>query len=290
MRPDEIRFGPAPLGLAAGRGPVRVTWLGTAGFAIEHEGFVVLIDPYLTRASLGQCARGALVSDPEVLAAHVSRADAIVAGHAHFDHVLDVPTLARVTGARVFGSKSCARLCRAAGVPQGQVVDVESSMGQSPVEAEVGPFALRFVPSAHSAFALGRVPFEGEIADCPELPLGVHEYRCGAVFSVDLRVAGRRLYHLGSAELIDAQARPGVDLLMLCVAGWTTTPRFAPRVLSALDPGVVLLSHWDNFFQPFSRGAAPLPAMKMGALVDALSAQSRGLAVGTLDHFGSLSL
>jgi len=290
VRPEDFAFPVDALTLPAGRRPIRVTWLGTAGFAIEHAGFTVLIDPYVTRASLLDCARGALRSDTRRVAQMLPRADAIVAGHTHFDHALDIPAAALHSGATVYGSPSCVALCRAAGVPAARVVDVSQRTATGPFEAEVGPFVLRFVPSVHSAFALGRVPFAGEIADCAELPMGITGYRCGAVFSVELRVAGRRIYHLGSADLVDAAPSPGVDLLLCCVAGWTTTPRFAPRVMQALRPGAVLLSHWDNFFRPLEDGARMLPGMQMPRLVDALTRLEPSLPLGTVPLFGGISL
>ena len=292
MRPSDLEFSASAFDVPGSRSPVRVTWLGTAGFSIEHEGFVVLIDPYLTRASLGRCLRGPLRSDAARFGHVVPRADAIIAGHTHFDHALDVPALAQATAARVYGSRSCAHLCRAAGLPEDRVIDVEAAGEgrREPVRAEVGPFELRFVPSQHSALLLGRVPFPGDIADCAELPFGAHHYRCGAVFSVDIRVAGRRLYHLGSADLVEDATTRGVDLLLLCVAGWTTTRRFVPRVARALDPGAVLLSHWDDFFSPLERPARMLPGMRMPRLVDELTQEARGVRVGTVPILGHLAL
>lgn len=290
VRPEDIAFAPDAFTVPSHRAPVRVTWLGTAGFSIEHDGYAVLIDPYLTRASLLRCLRGGLVTDASLVSLHTPRAHAIVAGHTHFDHALDVPAIANATGATVYGSRSCAHLCRAAQVDDARVVDVESRLKGGRFEAEVGPFSLRFVPSVHSAFALGRVPFPGEISDCAELPLGVTGYRCGAVFSVDVRVAGKRIYHLGSADLVDANPEAGADLLLCCVAGWTTTARFAPRVMGALRPGAVLLSHWDDFFSPLAAGARQLPAMKMPKLVDALTREDPSVRVGTVPILGSVAL
>jgi len=80
-----------------GGGPVHVRWLGTAGFALEHDGFVVLIDPYLTRASLARCVASPLRPDAGAIARWAPRADAIVVGHTHFDHALDVPAIAIAT-------------------------------------------------------------------------------------------------------------------------------------------------------------------------------------------------
>ena len=282
MRPDDLRFSPHPFGSPAGRAPVRVTWLGTAGFALEHAGTTVLIDPYVTRASLWACVRAPLQSDAAAVARWTPRADAIVAGHTHFDHALDVPAIARATGAMVYGSRSCAALCHAEGVAAERVVDVETTMRREPVQAEVGPFALRFVPSAHSALLLGRVPFPGDIADCDQVPLRAQGYRCGAVFGVEIRVAGLRLYHLGSANLLDAHGVPDVDLLLMCVAGWTTTANFVDRVLGAFAPRAILLSHWDDFFRPMERGARPLPAIALPRLVDALTVTDPGVRLGTV--------
>jgi len=275
-----------------GAGPVTVTWLGTAGFAIACEGHTLLIDPYVTRASLLACATRRLEPDHERLRSLFPRADAIVLGHTHFDHALDAPAIARATGARVFGSRSAVALCRTSGVPAAQIVDVEERSQLRPFEAEVGPFLLRFVPSAHSKLAFGKVPFAGDIADCDEVPLGVTRYRCGAVFGVEIRVAGRSLYHVGSAELVEERlttARRAIDLALVCVAGWTSTPQFPERIVRALGPSRVLLSHWDDFFRPLDAPLRALPAMRLPALVERLQRASRDVEVGTLPLLGSLA-
>src|SRR5580704_8113268 len=125
MHPEDIGWRSDALGGHAGEDGVRVVWLGTAGFAIAHRGHVVLIDPYITRASLASCIALPLRPNIAAIARCVPRADAIVVGHTHFDHALDVPEIARLTGARVFGSSSAATLCRASGVPADRVDVVE---------------------------------------------------------------------------------------------------------------------------------------------------------------------
>lgn len=280
--------------LAADRpeGPVHVRWLGTAGFEISFAGTTVLVDPYLSRCSLLDLVRGRLRSRERLLERFLPRADAIVCGHTHFDHVLDVPALARRTGARVFGSRSAVALCRAAGIADERVEDVERAMGQEAVTREVGPFRIRFVPSAHSPLVLGRIPFPGEITDCDSLPMRAERYRCGAVFGVDISVAGRRIYHVGSAEILEAAAKPiEVDLALVCVAGWTATKRFPERVARALSPAGVLLSHWDDFTRPLELGATPLPAIRVSSFVDRMSsAMGHRVHLGALPLFGQVEL
>jgi L-ascorbate metabolism protein UlaG (beta-lactamase superfamily) len=289
MRPEDLCFAhDAALG---GAGSVRVTWFGTAGFGIEHEGNVLLLDPYLTRASLSRCLFAPLRADEALATRLVPRAAAIVLSHTHFDHALDTPVIARQTGARVFGSRSAVHLCRSHGLPDTQLHCVEPDSGNGHREAEVGPFRLRFWPSAHSALFFGRVPFPGDIADCTDVPLRTEAYRCGAVFGTEIEVAGRRLFHVGSAELVERGWRVGpVDLALACVAGWTTTERYPERLVAALSPGAVLLHHWDNFLRGIDSQARALPAMRFAALIDRLNAAAPHLSVGTLPLLGMIRL
>jgi L-ascorbate metabolism protein UlaG (beta-lactamase superfamily) len=250
-----------------------------------------LLDPYITRASLSRCIFGRLSPDLDAITRHVPRADAIVVGHTHFDHALDVPAIAHHTGAKVFGSRSAIKLCRRAKLPESQLQMVERDPGQDAIETEVGPFTLRFAPSAHSRFLLGRVPYPGEISDCDDVPVKTGDFRCGAVFRVEIRVAGRTIVHLGSAELTPGGIIPqDIDLLLLCVAGWRSTPDLPERVMRNLSPQRVLLSHWDNFFLPMGEKARALPAIGLMPLVDRISSLSRDVRIGTLPLRGEIGL
>jgi len=284
---------PVPvLGDSGEGGSVSVRWLGTAGFEIRHGDHVVLIDPYLTRASLSSCLLSTLSPDVTAITRHISRADAIVVGHTHFDHVLDVPTIARLTGGVVFGSRSAATLCRADGVIHTKVRDVEELLRSGTYTEEVGPFELRFFPSAHSKLILGRaVPAAGEIADCDHVPMRAGAYKCGAVFAVEIRVAGRTIFHLGSAELVEGSipARE-TDLLLFTVAGWQQTPNVCERALARLSPRAVLLSHWDDFFRPIERGTHALPGVQVPRVVDRFHAASRDVRVGAVPLLGEVLL
>jgi L-ascorbate metabolism protein UlaG (beta-lactamase superfamily) len=289
MRPDDIAWSANALGREGAAGAVRVRWLGTAGFALEHEGHCLLIDPYLTRASLARCLFSPLRSHAPTLARYAPRADAIVVGHTHFDHVLDVPDLALSTGAKVFGSRSAGVLCRAHGVPEARVEVVERAAGSAPVEREVGPFSLRFFPSAHAPLVLRRVPFPGEIADCSDVPLRMQGYRCGAVFGVSISVAGKTLFHLGSAELVESELHLAkTDLLLACAAGWNTSRDFPERVGHKIAPGAVLLSHWDDFFRPLEAEVRALPAVELPRLVERLARACKGVRIGTLPVLGEV--
>lgn len=263
-------------------------WLGTAGFRIEFEKHVVLIDPYLTRASLAQCILGPVRSDTSAIARILPRADAILVGHTHFDHVLDVPDIARMTGATVYGSWSAARLCLAQGVAPERVHIVESGAGSAPNVVQSGPMRIRFLRSAHSGLIAGRAPFPGELEPSKGEPMRVERYRCGSVFTIEIEVGGRRLVHMGSARLVDDTPTGETDLLMLCTAGWRTSREFPERVVRAYAPRAVVLSHWDDFTRPIDQRARVLPAMGVGTLARRVEQQASHPRVGTTELLGAV--
>ncbi|MEI2652643.1 MAG: hypothetical protein V9G12_10900 [Microthrixaceae bacterium] len=65
---------------------LELTWLGVAGVSLAYEGTRILIDPYVTRAPVGDLLRRRVVRpDATLLDRFVPTADAILLGHTHFD-------------------------------------------------------------------------------------------------------------------------------------------------------------------------------------------------------------
>jgi len=284
MRARAIAFGPEALRTSAQR-TVRLRWLGTAGFELACEGRRLLIDPYLSRPSLGMCLKGALRPDRDIIHHYVPAADVIVVGHTHFDHALDVPAIVHHTGATVVGSSSAMALCRSAGILGTQLCEVEPS-GTETAAVRFGPFELECARSDHAPIAAGRIPFAGEIDDAQGLPLYAHQYRCGTVLRTTVRVAGRKIVHLGSAAMPEASpATERADLVLLCVSGWHASTDLPERAVRQLAPRAALLSHWDNFFRPLRRPLRQLPGVRLGPLVQRLRRADPDVAVGTVPPF-----
>ena len=233
------RAGDLPRGL-------ELAWLGTAGFRLTYAGRHLLVDPYLTRLPLIDLLRRRVVAaDPTRLAA-VPDPVAILVGHTHFDHVLDVPALAARGGCPVLGSRSLGNLMRLHGRAD-LAVEVEPYHTY-----ELGPFEVSFVPSKHSKLAGGLwVPYGGELS-CEHLDeLTPQRYRCGQVWGIHVAVAGATFYHQGSCDLDDdAMVHRGVDYLLCGIAGRRFTPHYWSRLLRRLEPRVLVPHHYDDFFRP----------------------------------------
>ena len=268
---------------------MRVRWLGTAGFAIEHGGHVLLLDPYVTRASLAACVTGALRPDVEAIARHVPRADAIVR-RAH-----PLRPRARRAGDRAPDGGSRVRLAIGGGALPGERRSGRPHRGRREARRALR-WSARSVPSpcascrarTRSSCSAG-CRLSGDIADCDDVPLRVNGYRCGAVFGVEIRVAGRTLYHVGSAELVDANIPVEARRSPAHVRRRLDVDARFPRARGApLAPGAVLLSHWDNFLRPIHRPARVLPAMQLPRLVERLSTAARGVNIGTLPLLGEV--
>ena len=273
------------------RGPdlpkgLELQWLGTAGFRITYESFDLLVDPFLTRSDLlTVLGPRAIPPDEAVLRRVIPNANAILVGHTHYDHALDVPPLVRRCGCRAYGSTSLRNLLGAHGLADRATV-VETGRVY-----EMGPFEVTFVESVHSKLFLGlKVPYDGELT-CDHLDdLRGSAYRCGDVYGIHIAVAGTTFYHQGSADLIDSAVQHrDVDFFLMGIAGRGYTKNYVHRILSALSPRVVVPQHFDNFFRPIDHEMGFSLNVNLGGLVEEVHRVSQDFDIRTLDLLQSTS-
>ncbi len=122
---------------------VTLDWLGCATFRLTVDDLVLYLDAYIDRVP----------SAPPVglTAAEVDRADFVLVGHAHFDHIAGAEVIARNTGARVIGSHESMRVMRDAGVSEAQLLP-----SQGGERHRLGPgVTVRVFPSLHSCIWVG---------------------------------------------------------------------------------------------------------------------------------------
>lgn len=95
---------------------VTLEWLGVATYRLTIGGMVVLLDTYMDREP-GAPQVGLTIEQ-------IDRADFILVGHSHFDHLGGCERVARNTGATIIGSHETVRLMRDEEVPEEQCVAV----------------------------------------------------------------------------------------------------------------------------------------------------------------------
>src|SRR2546421_5996368 len=94
----------------------RLDWYGCATFRLTVGSLVIFLDAYIDRVP------GA--PGPDLRADDINRADWIVVGHSHFDHLWGAERIAKRTGATIIGSHETVRIMEQKGVPLAQLLPV----------------------------------------------------------------------------------------------------------------------------------------------------------------------
>jgi len=255
---------------------VRVRWTGAAGLELAHEGAVYLMDPYVSRPGKTDVFFKRLASRREAVAPFLGglpgELRAVMIGHTHFDHALDIPAIAESTTAHIIGSQSLDVLLDALGLP-GRVTVCRGSE-RIVLDAQA---VVTMLPGRHGRVLCGRIPYPGEIAPPLEPPLKAREYRHGQVFNMLLELGGLSFLHIGSADALDASLEGRrCDVLFVCVAGWKRSEDFPARVLSRVRPKAVVPFHFDDFTVSLKPGGVvpDLPLLDRHGFLEQVSAHA----------------
>ena len=255
---------------------VSVRWTGAAGLEFAHDGVVYLMDPYVSRPGKTAVFFKRLMPRREevtrFLAGLPGVLKGVMIGHTHFDHALDIPSIAESTTAPIIGSQSLDVLLNAFGLP-GRVTVCRGSE-RVVLDAQA---AVSMLPGRHGRVLFGRIPYPGEIAPPLEPPLKAREYRLGQVFNMLLELGGLSFLHVGSADVLDASLEGRrCDVLFVCVAGWKRSEGFPARVLSRVRPKTVVPFHFDDFTVPLEPGGVvpDLPLLDRRGFLEQVAAHA----------------
>ncbi|MBJ3811776.1 MBL fold metallo-hydrolase [Streptomyces flavofungini] len=256
---------PAPAARSGG-GSSEVTyrWLGTSGWRVDlgaagkragrHR--TVLVDPYVTRFPTGLFS-GAfdpatrLRTDKPLVRRHAGTPEVICVTHTHWDHLNDVPFLARATGARVIGTETTYHVLRSFGVDAAQLCVVKGGE-----VLDFDGYVVEVASSRHSRNAAYSYFAPGTLNAPPATaPRTVADLPEGDTLAFKVTPDGAPSALFMGASDFDERSFAGLapDLAMIAVASAESTYRYVPRLLAALGrPGVVVPVHWDDFERPLS--------------------------------------
>jgi L-ascorbate metabolism protein UlaG (beta-lactamase superfamily) len=174
---------------------------------------------------------------------------AVIVGHTHLDHALDVPEILSRFPVPLVGSESLEALMSLHGMPGKVTVCSERTRLDLP-----GGASVTMIPSLYGLVFFGRPPYGGEIGPGQRLPLKALHYRHGRMFIPRLEVGGKSFLHVGSANLIDEQIEGQTcDVLFLCLPGWRMILNYHRRILSRVHPKIAIPFHFDDFSAPLSK-------------------------------------
>lgn len=240
---------------------VKFRWFGTDGWEIAFGNKTILFDPYFDRVDTGFFTgkfnpQTPLKVSQALIDQHITRADHILIGHGHWDHIMDIPYIAKKTGAMVIGSETHANLMRAYGVPEGQLVQVKGGEFM-----QFDGYTIEVFPGLHSMGPTKKYGVPGHRVSVPPEPITVGDLPEGDSLCYVITIGGRHSIFLMSTANFIERAITGLkpDVALVASIFASQIHDFTPRLLRALNyPKVILPTHWDNFERPYADGPQDL--------------------------------
>jgi len=264
---------------------IHLKYLGTAGWEITDGNLTLLVDPYISRLKLG---RGPSISpedtrksfgpsdyfesDTVTINGIIKKVDYILVHHSHFDHLSDVPYIAKKTGARVIATETSCNILRAYGVPDAQLVEVKGGE-----DYQFDGFSVRVIPSLHSALGDKKYFDSRSYTEPPEVPLKVKDFIEGGSLMFLIRMGGHKMLTAGSMNFVEREVEglrpdilmPGVNYSRLEIYKYTE------RLLKATGyPKTVIPVHWDNFRLPYGFSQEDAIEKKVKPFIEEVKAAS----------------
>ena len=283
--------------------PLELVSLGVGGVAMRHGDTIVLTAPLFSNPSLLDVTLGEVASDPALVDAFLDPSDvedaaAVLVGHAHYDHLMDLPRVRELAGGPpVYANLSASLLLPDEGIVPVNVGDLVDRRMCDEVDPCTGlpagqagqwiggeGFRLRALCSTHPAQFLGIVHFgEGCVDEAwSSPPTRAEDWREGATLAwlVDFlddegRIAHRVYYQDAPTNAPEGLIHPSlleerrVDLAVLNVGSWEVVADHPGQTLANVDPRYLLGVHWEDFFQPQDAGIQPIPFQQDPAGFDA---------------------
>lgn len=216
----------------------------------------ILIDGYFTRPSASDLIFGKIEPNEEDVKWGIKRLgmttlDAILVVHSHFDHAMDAPLVAKLTGAPVYGSNSTANICRGLNLNENLIKGFENNQ---PIQ--LGAFRVTPILSKHYEFANPKVRERAlggkqEITEPLVPPVKPDAYKMGGAYTLYFEhpsgnfllqsSAGWKAHTLDSVE---------ADIVLLGIGGLGAQTEdyqrtYFEQVVDQVQPKEVLLIHWD---------------------------------------------
>jgi L-ascorbate metabolism protein UlaG (beta-lactamase superfamily) len=209
-------------------------WMGVASLEITANGKTLAVDPFFSRPPVQNFVFGRVAPNSRLVRKHLPACDYVLVSHSHWDHMMDVPEVARNTGAIAFGSPNTCHLLALLGVPKNQIRLIREGD-----RLDLDGFVVEVLPAEHgfAPITLGPGPLPPNLRP----PLRIRDYKMDHCFCFVVHVAGYRLLALpGDTARAD---------LMFVVPTRRGPARYT-AMLNEVQPSVVVPVHWDNLFRP----------------------------------------
>jgi L-ascorbate metabolism protein UlaG (beta-lactamase superfamily) len=250
-----------------------IRWTGYSNFELVYNGKVMLLDAYFDR--------GSTYPPLGFKAADIRKADVILIGHAHFDHMSDAASVATRTGAPVFGAPITTDKLRSQALAPSLIKTVNGKGGEllkfsgfeiEPILARHGQPPANVTTAFNQALKMVTTPYSPEqTAEAAEIrSRGSSDRRITAegtiAYLITFDDGFRVMYRDSGGEITDyekaAMQRVGrVDVALAAVAADvlpSLTTKRALEYLKIYRPAVYIPAHHDADFNGLWRPTEPI--------------------------------
>lgn len=255
---------------------VEVRWFSVTSLVLEDETSKIMFDSMFTRAEIKHWLNLAELRSDEQLVAQIIKENgleninALFVSHSHYDHVIDTPVIAKLTGGTFYADESNERIAKAYKDPKIKTVRIENL---KPIR--VGKFTITPIKRTHSPI-IRWINFEFLPGPVPEnFNFSFYDYHMGDTWFYYIEhPEGNILVDQGSEPFLES-LKPftnKVDVLIQGIANRRTDDVILEGYIKALDPKIFIPTHFDNFFFGFDpKAAVPyLPGIKFEDIMDKL--------------------
>lgn len=250
-----------------------VRFIGVGCFLVQYSGIGILTDPYWSHLPLGKVAFGTIAPDPKQIEPHLPRLDqvhAVLVGHGHYDHVLDLPYIVSQLHAEaaIVGSQTVKHTFAPMHLPR--TWSVMNDRAATPDHAGAPLWLadrrvrIHAIRSEHPQQYMGFHLFKRALTqDRTEPPTRVRHYQEGMTFAylVDWMTASgdvdKRVYIQTSSTGYPAGFFPKsllaehpVDVALLPMDCANLKMKGRSTIIEFLNAKRVVFCHWEDFFRP----------------------------------------
>ncbi len=275
---------PVPSPTSAPTPALTVRFLGVATVLLDDGETALMTDGFFSRPDKLTAFLGQVEPDVAGIAQGLQRAQlrgrlaAVVPLHSHYDHAMDAPEVARLTGATLLGSASTLNVGRGWDLPESQMQ--LARLGEA---MRFGRFTVTLYPAVHTPTGFTG----GEITEPLRPPARATAYKEGQSYAMHVAHGGRTLLITGTAGYVP-DALKGVRAEVALLGIGALGPRedaqregYWREVVAATGARRVLPIHWDDFWLPSDQPvkAMPPPLDRLGVSMDFLVARGRAEGV-----------
>jgi hypothetical protein len=260
--------------VASGTDTMCIHFLGTACFYFEYKNAALLTDPFISNPPFRKVTFGKVQPNPAIIYDYItteqlSKVKMVTVGHAHYDHLLDLPEMAKhiPAQAKISGSATAHHLTAAAQLPQEKIIATNFTATHDAVGKWIysTDSSVRIMPviSGHPPHAMGITLYGGTyINDLSTIPMKARKWKMGEplayladFFNETNDIAFRIWIQTSGAEFPKAffpkniLDEKSIDVGLYSTATGLRFEDFPEKIVAHTSPHVIFMAHWENFLR-----------------------------------------